>query len=256
MKFYCIADTHGFLKETKQALSDAGYFTDKDPHKLIILGDILDRGKETKEMVEFVLEEMDKGGVILIKGNHEDLLLDLINRFPYWMNQGIFRTHHYRNGTYKTACDLANMDIFSPGWRHYELVDKLKEHPFITKVIPSMQDFFETKNYLFVHGWVPVEFVNDKYVIEENFRTSPNWSDARWLNGMKFHHDGVYLKDKTIVCGHFHASFGHSTYENDGPQFGAGANYNPYIKDGIMAIDAATVYSKKVNCVIIEDEEL
>ena len=43
MKYYVAADVHGFYTEFHKALEEAGYFTDPDPHKLIILGDIFDR---------------------------------------------------------------------------------------------------------------------------------------------------------------------------------------------------------------------
>ena len=60
-------------------------------------------------------------------------------------------------------------------------------------------------------------------------------------------------KGKTIVCGHWHCSFGHSHYENDGGEFDNNPNFTPYYGDGIIALDACTVISKKVNCIIIED---
>ena len=45
MKYYVTADIHGFYPEFHKALDEAGYFTDPEPHKLIILGDIFDRGQ-------------------------------------------------------------------------------------------------------------------------------------------------------------------------------------------------------------------
>lgn len=44
MKYYITADVHGFYTEFHMALDEAGYFYDLEPHKLIILGDIFDRG--------------------------------------------------------------------------------------------------------------------------------------------------------------------------------------------------------------------
>jgi len=40
MKYYVTADVHGFFSELKDALDEAGFFEDKEPHKLIICGDI------------------------------------------------------------------------------------------------------------------------------------------------------------------------------------------------------------------------
>ena len=41
MKYYIIADIHGFYTELHKALDEAGYFTDPEPHKLISPGDTL-----------------------------------------------------------------------------------------------------------------------------------------------------------------------------------------------------------------------
>ena len=44
MRYFITADVHGFYTEFHKALDEAGYFTDPEPHKLIILGDLFDRG--------------------------------------------------------------------------------------------------------------------------------------------------------------------------------------------------------------------
>jgi|GEM_PF-4493361 len=60
--------------------------------------------------------------------------------------------------------------------------------------------------------------------------------------------------DKTIVCGHWHcSSFWHEEDPIRYKEYGEGANYKPYIKTEVMAIDACTALSGKVNCVVIED---
>ena len=46
MKYYITADIHGFYSESHKALDEAGYFTDLEPHKLIILGDLFNCGQE------------------------------------------------------------------------------------------------------------------------------------------------------------------------------------------------------------------
>ena len=45
-----MADVHGFYTEMISALKEKGYFDDKSPHKLIVCGDLFDRGSEAKEM--------------------------------------------------------------------------------------------------------------------------------------------------------------------------------------------------------------
>ena len=43
MKYYVTSDVHGYDSILRQALADAGFFEEKEPHRLVILGDLLDR---------------------------------------------------------------------------------------------------------------------------------------------------------------------------------------------------------------------
>ena len=61
MKYYVTADTHGFYSVLRKALEKAGYFDDRGERKLIILGDLFDRGTEAKEMQDFILQQMETG---------------------------------------------------------------------------------------------------------------------------------------------------------------------------------------------------
>ena len=45
----------------------------------------------------------------------------------------------------------------------------------------------------------------------------------------------------------------HSRYENDGGEFDNNPNFAPYYGNGIIALDACTPVSQKVNCIVIED---
>ena len=72
MRYYVTADVHGYFSELKSELAEKGFFEDKEPHKLIICGDIYDRGTEALELQNFILDLMSKNEVILIRGNHED----------------------------------------------------------------------------------------------------------------------------------------------------------------------------------------
>lgn len=79
------------------------------------------------------------------------------------------------------------------------------------------------------------------------------WTGARWRNGMEAAHNGIIEPGKIIVCGHWHTSFGHCHYEYDGGEFDNNPNFNPYYGGGIIALDACTPVSGKVNCVVVEE---
>ena len=76
---------------------------------------------------------------------------------------------------------------------------------------------------------------------------------ARWINGMDAAKAEIIEEGKTIVCGHWHCSYGHSEYEGIGSEFGPDADFTPYYAQGIIALDACTAHSGRVNVVVLED---
>ena len=43
------------------------------------------------------------------------------------------------------------------------------------------------------------------------------------------------------------------TYENKGSEFGPDADFSPYYGPGMIALDACTAFSRKVNVIILDD---
>ena len=113
MKYYVTADVHGYFSELNIALIEKGFYDDKTPHKLIICGDLFDRGKEALQLQKFILDLLSKDEIILIKGNHEDLALELLNN---WHKKSFLQYHHHTNGTIDTVCqlvDTVDSDLYS-----------------------------------------------------------------------------------------------------------------------------------------------
>ena len=248
MKYFVCSDPHGFTTIMKNDLHNAGFEEGNPEHKLIICGDIFDRGEEPVEMYQYLKGLGDQ--FIFIRGNHEDLFKDAYyEEFkPYGM---IGSWHHRHNGTDKTIYKLFNagLDDEVLGW-----------------ILDKSIDYFETEHYIFVHGWIPcTEY--DEWENPLTIKYQPNWREsdrdkwkyARWLNGMKMWNQGIVESDKTIVCGHWHCGWGNAVYhkENIDDMSLDDQEYflsdHPFIDDGILALDACTVLNKKVNVVILED---
>ena len=251
MRYYVTADIHGFYTPFRRALEEAGYYEDEGERKLIICGDLFDRGPETLKLQEFVLDLLRKNEVILIRGNHEDLFCELATT-----DRGLPYRHHVHNGTYQTALDLTGYDIAMAGIRNLDFAAAARKTPYYTEIIPAMVDCFETEHYIFVHGWIPCSPQGqDRFDRYEDWRNcdGEKWASARWYNGMDAAAAGVTVEGKTIVCGHWHCSYGHSRYEKKGSEFEADADFSPYRAPGIIALDACTAHSHKVNVIILED---
>ena len=250
MKYYVTADVHGFFTPMRKALAEAGFFDDPAPRRLVILGDIMDRGIEARAMQDFLLELLQREEVILIRGNHEDLFERMVT-----VDCGFAVQPHLGNRTYDTALQLTGIPLDMALTRPLSFADAAKETPFYQTILPACRDFFETERYVFVHGWLPCFREPDGV-----FRPRPDWRnaspeawrEARWYNGM----DAARMvtePGKTVLCGHWHTSYGHARYEGRGPEFGEGADFSPYTAPGILAMDACTARSGQVNCIVLED---
>ncbi len=252
MKYYVTSDTHGFYSLLRYTLEKVGFFKEEEDHRLVILGDLFDRGGEAIEMQDFILHLMDEQKAILIRGNHEDLYKELVTEdfgYPY--------EHHITNGTFRTALDLTGVELKDAIHDHIKFARAGRNTPFYQRIIPSMLDYYETKNYIFTHGWIPCianRHTGYSYYADWRDVDSFEWQRARWINGIDAAQ--TCMEDKTIFCGHWHASYGHWKYEHKGSEFGDDADYSPYYGPGIIAIDACTAWSNQINVVVIEDEPL
>ncbi len=260
MRYYVTSDVHGYFSELKIALTEKGFFSDTSEHKLIICGDLFDRGSEALYLQDFILELMEKNEVILIRGNHEDLLMQLLNS---WSMQSYKAKHHISNMTVDTVLQLTGSSKSDLLINPEAIGRKLLLSPTINKIIPFMINFYETEQYIFVHGWLPsVQIRISAYqkffkIIDDWRNASPSlWDDSRWINGMEAAHERALIPGKTIVCGHWNSSFGHSYYEGNGGEFDNNPDFSPYYADGIIALDACTVKSGFVNCIVIDDVEV
>lgn len=74
MKRYVIGDVHGCHTELMELLSQIAKHADKKVCKIIFVGDYVDRGPESKKVVE-VIRHLQKNGHIALMGNHEDMIL-------------------------------------------------------------------------------------------------------------------------------------------------------------------------------------
>ena len=262
MVYYVVSDCHGFFTELYTALKEAGFFEEKEDCRLVVCGDVLDRGKEAIRMINFLLHLKNEGKLILITGNHEELLSkclqDISRGKAYEIASGM--SYHYNNGTWDTILQLANMNENDAIEYPEMLVHKVMQGPFYRELIPFAKDYYETEHYIFTHGWIPCEMSgyppNASYRYLSDWRNADYslWYRARWNNGMVLACEHKIIEPgKTIVCGHWHTSFGHSKYENKGTEFEEGADFSPFSAEGILALDGCVAYTKKVNCVVIRD---
>lgn len=249
-KLFCVSDIHGNFKALQRALNDVGFDQNDENSWLIVCGDYFDRYEQPAEVMKYLMGLPRK---VLVRGNHEDLLVDCCKR-------GETLGYDISNGTATTIWLLGD------GRQWYNFSDcctrtLAKTHVFLD----SMVNYFETKNYIFVHSWVPLNcndnlpphyIRNRKYSKMENWREANDiqWQDARWGNPFDLAKQDL-LPEKTLVFGHWHCSTGWAELEGRS-EFGEDAKFDPFYGNGFIAIDSCVAHSKKINCIVLEDEFL
>jgi serine/threonine protein phosphatase 1 len=229
---YVIPDIHGQLDQLKCICksilplrkSDGG----KD--KLVLLGDYIDRGPKTPELIDFLIEAKKKykDNLILLSGNHEQMLLDAIkpsptsNKYIFWMNNGGIQT-------LSSYLDRANQHLDNP----FELV-RSRVKDFIPKehidFFNSLLPYYETEDYIFVHAGCDPTAPLNKQPLEELV-----W-DNGLFNLVKAQSGQNLPWEKTVVTGHHGLPSG-----------------EPYISEKFMMLDCS--YGKKLLCVELNSME-
>jgi serine/threonine protein phosphatase 1 len=120
-----IGDVHGMITLLRRLLEQAvRYIPGED--QLIFLGDLIDRGENSREVIEYVMSLL--GNPIIILGNHEQMAMDYFNGISYsWLGEG---------GS-KTLRDFGNPATAAGP---------------IMKLYKNSMGSFETDTHCFLHG--------------------------------------------------------------------------------------------------------
>jgi len=265
-KYFVSGDIHSFYEEWMRYLNHAGFDINNPDHKIIICGDLFDRGSETVECFKFVKKLAAQNRLIYVRGNHEDLLFDCVSEIRRRFDIGI---HHMNNGTVRTIADLVGVtqyDILCNCYDTATFESKIGELlEFIDK---NTVDYLELGNYIFVHGWVPTDsedsnkyHARKNHILADRSTWDDKWDSARWSNGMLCWAQGAIPDGKTVVCGHWHTSWGHYKFHEhkwEFPPLGykdARKSFKPFVEPGIIALDGCVAYSGIVNVAVFTVDE-
>lgn len=147
---YCIGDIHGCFDEF---IRMKNRIEAQDPDaKIILLGDLIDRGPKSYEMLCWALEHVTENGRYqCIMGNHEDLLSEWYrHKFIPW----------YENDPSHELLPTTKFD-FSKMAQRYGLItpDKLKQYIDFVEKLPLRKELDivtnegEQKRLVVVHAW-------------------------------------------------------------------------------------------------------
>lgn len=131
-----MGDIHGQYEKMVRVLELCGYQAEVD--RLILLGDYVDRGPDSRQVVSEVMD-LVKGGAIALYGNHEDL-----------MCRGLKKRHSGK-------VDLDDLELWFANGGEVTLKSyrahstELDDHLVFFGQLPR---WFEQQGYLFVHAGI------------------------------------------------------------------------------------------------------
>ncbi len=172
-RIYAIGDIHGCFEKLCDLMNKIDIAPDSDV--IVFLGDYIDRGLKSFEVVEYLIDIKDRfKKTIFLKGNHEEMFLNYLSgtdKLLYLMNGGeqtleSYLMHHSR-GSDDPVIPQKHIDFFN-----------------------SLALFYQTDDYIFVHAGlrnkIPLEMQDPKDIL---------WIRSRFINS-------GYIFGKRVVFGH------------------------------------------------------
>ncbi|HON77203.1 MAG TPA: metallophosphoesterase family protein [Spirochaetota bacterium] len=168
--YYIFGDIHGSMVKLEKLYNRvSGRISDTDT--VIFLGDYIDRGKFSFEVIEF-LRSIASDNMFFLKGNHEAMLFDYIagevDHSLYTYNGGDATIRSYKKHT----------GSFNPGEEHRSFFEGLIQ-------------YYEGEDFIAVHAGLRPYMGN---------LSSQTEQDMLWIREKFYRAD--YRWDKTVVFGH------------------------------------------------------
>ena len=168
-RLFAIGDIHGCFDSLKELVEQKIRLRKND--KLVLLGDYIDRGDKSKEVIDFIIELLEKGyDIVPLSGNHEAMLLDAYKNKEHtskWIQNG--GTETLKSFKISSLSDIDSKYL---------------------KFFRELRYYYSFGEYLFVHAGF-----NDNLVNPFNDKYSMLWN-------CKESYSNPLLINRTIVHGH------------------------------------------------------
>jgi serine/threonine protein phosphatase 1 len=176
-----ISDIHGCYTHFIKLLGKIEYNPGSD--KLILLGDYVDRGNASKNVVERVQHLVQNSGLIALRGNHDQRFVELM------LGKDDLAPRFFQHGGLETLRSYTSIDN-EANWRDArEYI--MKEYRHHITFLGNLPFYHEDEQYIYVHAGLNPEYVNWKEQPTEDFM---------WIRD-KFIGQATSVR-KTVVFGH------------------------------------------------------
>ncbi|MVO99521.1 metallophosphoesterase family protein [Paenibacillus lutrae] len=219
-----ISDIHGCLEPFNDLLKKVEYDPSED--HLILLGDYVDRGPQSKETVERVMELAQNHGAVALRGNHDQRLVDLVRGDSFevqakFLEHGGQQTIH---SYFDLAGDLVDEEVIGEAKMHINYWYSSQ-----IEFLSSLPLYHEDEHHIYVHAGLNPVFTN--------YRDQPE-RDFMYIKKEFFQFETVV--DKPVIFGHTRTAELHNSAD---VWFGGDK----------IGIDGGCAYGMQLNCLIYED---
>lgn len=221
---FVVSDIHGEYELFKSLLNHV----DENLHQLVLIGDLLDRGKNSKECLLLGCELVENKKAIYLRGNHEQLFLDFLkdseNRYSnYLLNGG--------GETIESLLHEGALEEYSPTEISMMIQTRYKK---LVLFLESLPYYFEWEDYVCVHAGLNLSL--------------KNWQDTSKRDCLWIREPFHQLPNKTkkkVIFGHTPTKYLYK--DNDQTSL--------WLSDNKIGIDGGGVYGGSIHGVIFSDKK-
>ena len=247
-RYIFISDVHGEYDKMILSLNAVNF--DKNKDVLVSLGDLFDRGPDSKKVLEFVMSCPKR---ILIWGNHDLRLQELVDGAHY-------NKYDRMNGVPDTVRSFLGENISDwaiPAalfrFSHCETIKLLRKY-FKECVFAAEWD-----NLIATHAWLPhISSSTEVLLSWRNIKSKEVWTEATWSDTERIFKYNSCYPNKPLIVGHWHAwRLAISCGEHRMKDVGDGIDCSTFISPNgkLIAIDGCAnyEYGGVVNTYVYED---
>lgn len=251
MKYFVFSDPHGDYEALLTAITEMGYDASNSQHQLIGCGDYFGRaaqsGADCVNIWKYLTSPHHTNKPICIRGNHESILIDAIERRELTYTD-VYNGEHNTFASFlghnpnQMACDFHLQISAAKTMVDIGFYDWLKSLPW----------YFETDHYIFTHGFVPLKYFTTKPNLSD-FRDS-GWNAASWAktpDDIRYLDTQGFKTSKIIVFGHWRAKELNEKFAGKWEEVDGDIYVDKERK--LIGLDTTTALSYKVGRVVIED---
>lgn len=222
-KLFVVGDVHGEYTLLEKLLK----LWNEESEQLVFLGDLADRGPDSKKVFECVKQLVDDNRAICISGNHEDILLkwldDPIENFDWYLRNGGQAT--LENLLYEGVLNELSPDV---------VAKQIKEqYADLVYFLANLPLYYETDYCICVHAGIDFSLNDWKETSRRDFL---------WIRE-PFHQASNTL-DKYIVFGHTPVQSLHSKLTDT----------QLWYMDKKIGIDGGAVYNGALHGLVLSKE--